>query len=93
MVAVDAQRRREPLDLGPPLLDDAHRADDERGADVAVLALGREHRDRLHRLAQTHVVGEDRADAEIAEQPQPAVAALLEREQVELHRRRGRERA
>ena len=92
VVAVDAQRRREPLELRLPLLDDAHRADDEGGADVAVLALGGEHRDRLHRLAQAHVVGQDRAGAEIAEQPEPAVAALLEREQAELHRRRGRER-
>ena len=40
-----------------------------------------EHRDRLHRLAEPHVVGEDRADPEVAEQAEPAVAALLEREQ------------
>ena len=30
VVQVDAQRRREPLDLGDPLPHDAHRADDER---------------------------------------------------------------
>ncbi len=91
-MAMDAERRREPPELRLPLLDDAHRADDEGRADVAVLALGGEHRDRLHRLAQAHVVGQDRAGSEIAEQPEPAVTALLEREQVELHRRRGRER-
>ena len=82
VVEVDAQRRREPLDLGDPLARDAHRADDERRPERVVaelLALGEEHRDRLHRLAEPHVVGEDRADPEVAEQPQPAVAALLER--------------
>ena len=94
VVEVDAQRRCEARDLGSPLLDDAHRADDERRAEgVApeVLALGRDHRDRLHRLAEAHVVGEDRADPEVAEHPQPAVAALLERKELELHR--GRRRA
>ena len=97
VVEVDAQRRREPLDLGAPLADDAHRADDERRAERVVapplLALGDEHRDRLHRLAEPHVVGQDRADPEVAEQPQPAVAALLEGEEVELHRGGRRQRA
>ena len=79
-----------------PLLDDAHRADDERraeGVPPEVLALGRDHRDRLHRLAEAHVVGEDRADPEVAEHPQPAVAALLERKELELHRGGRRTRA
>ena len=48
-----------------------------------------QHRDRLDGLAEPHVVGEDRADPEVAEEPQPAVAALLEREQ-RLGHRRGR---
>ena len=81
------------MDLGAPLLDHAHRADDERRPErlvARVLPLRRQHRDRLHRLAEAHVVGEDRADAEVAEQPQPAVAALLEREERMRHRgRRG----
>ena len=61
----------EPLDLARPLPGDAHRADDERGAERLVpelLALGGEHRDRLHRLSKTHVVGQDGADAEVAEE-------------------------
>ena len=89
-----AERRREALDLGDPLFDDAHRADDERRPECVraeLLPLGREHRDRLHGLAEAHVVGEDRTDAEIAEHPQPAVAALLEREELMRHRRRRRE--
>ena len=96
VVEVDAQRRREPLDLGAPLANDAHRADDERRTErltASLLALRDEHRDRLHRLAEAHVVGQDRADPEVAEEPQPAVAALLEGEEVELHRGRRRQRA
>ena len=95
VVEVDAQRRREPLDLPRPLPGDAHRADDERGAerlDAELLPLRGEHRDRLDRLAEPHVVGEDRADPEVAEQPQPAVAALLEREERLGHRSRRAER-
>ena len=51
-----------------------------------------EHRDRLHRLPEAHVVGQDRADAEVAQQAQPAVPALLEREERLGHRRRRAER-
>ena len=95
MVQVDAQGRRKPLDLPRPLPRDAHRADDERGAErlgAELLPLRGQHRDRLDRLAEAHVVGEDRADPEVAEEPQPAVAALLEREQWLGHRRRRRKR-
>ena len=91
---VDAQRRRELLDLRSPLLHDAHRTDHEGRAervDAELLPLGDEHRDRLHRLAEAHVVGEDRADAEVAEHPQPTVAAFLERKERERHRGRSRE--
>jgi hypothetical protein len=96
VVEVHAQRRREAGDLGTPLLDDAHRADDERRAQLAaagLLALGGDHRNRLHRLAEAHVVRKDRADAEVPEQPQPAVATLLEREERVRHRRRCRQGA
>ena len=89
-----AKRRSEPLDLMGPLLDDAHRAHDERRAELLhLLPLGRDHRDRLHGLPEAHVVGQNRADAEIAEHPQPAVAALLERKERKGHRRRRRQRA
>ena len=89
VVHVDAERRREPLDLAGPLARDAHRADDERRAErvgAELLPLGGQHRDRLHGLAEPHVVGEDGADPEVAEEPQPAVAALLEREERLRHR-------
>ena len=59
---------------------------------AVLLPLRGEHRDRLHGLAEPHVVGEDGADSEVAEEPQPAVAALLEREQRLRHRRRRAER-
>ena len=91
VVDVDAKGRREALDLSGPLAGDAHRADDQGGAErihAVLLPLGGEHRDRLHRLAEAHVVGEDGADPEVAEQPQPAVTALLEREERLRHRRR-----
>ena len=96
VMEVNPQRGREPLDLGAPLADDAHRADDERRPELLrrrFLALGDEHRDRLHRLPEAHVVGQDPAHPEVAEQPQPAVTALLEREEVELHRGRSGEGA
>ena len=85
---------REAGDLARPLLDDAHRADDERRPDVGtgLLALGHERRDRLHRLPEAHVVGEDPADPQVAEQPEPAVAALLERKEVVTHPGGRRER-
>ena len=95
VVEVHVQRRREALDLVHPLARDAHRADDERRAErtgAVLLALGDDHRDRLHRLPETHVVGEHAADPEVAEQPQPAVARLLERVELVLHRRRRRQR-
>ncbi len=94
VVQVHAERRREPLDLAGPLARDAHRADDEGGAErlgAELLPLGGQHRDRLHGLAEPHVVGEDGADPHVAEQPQPAVAALLEREERLRHRGGGAE--
>ena len=96
VVDVHAQRGREPGDLRGPLLDHAHRADDERRPEhvrAELLPLGGEHRDRLDGLPEAHVVGQDPADAEVAEHPQPAVAALLEREEREAHRGGRRQRA
>ena len=67
VVDVDAQAGREPGDLAPPLLrrrsSGRRRAwGRSRGAPVAP----RRARDRLHRLAEPHVVGEDPADPEVA---------------------------
>src|SRR4029450_1226768 len=83
VMEMNAQRGGEAGDLATPLLRDAHRADDQRGPDVAsVLSLRDERRDRLHRLAEAHVVGEDPAGPEVAGQPEPAVPGLLERQEV-----------
>ena len=94
VVEVDREPGREAGDLAHPLLDDAHRADDERRPDLGagLLALGDERRDRLHGLPEAHVVRQDPARPEVAEQPQPAVAALLEREEVVPHPGGRRER-
>jgi hypothetical protein len=96
VVKVHTQPRREPVHLRDPLPRDAHRAHDQcRPECVApeLLALRLEHRDRLHRLPEPHIVGENRADPEIAEHAQPAVPLLLEREQVVPHPRRRAARA
>ena len=90
---MDAEIGCEPVELARPLPGDAHRRDDERGARRdAVLPFGDEHRDRLHGLPEAHLVGEDPTRAEIPEQPEPPVAALLEREEVVAHARRRRAR-
>ena len=95
MVDMHPQGRCEPLRLARPLPGHAHRADDQgraEGVRSELLPLGCEHRDRLNGLPEAHVVGEDRADAEVAEHPQPAVPALLEREERLGHRGGGPER-
>ena len=96
MVQVHAQRRREPLrspsthclttligqttSVGPsPSPPGSSRSD----ASIAIAWTV---------LPEAHVVGQDPADTEVAEHPQPAVAALLEREQRELHRGGRRQR-
>ena len=55
---------------------------------AVLLSLGGQHGYCLHGLAESHVVGEDRADSEVAEQPEPTVTALLEREEGMRHRPR-----
>ena len=72
VVKMDPEPRREAGDLARPLLRDAHRADDQCRPDVPVvsaLPLGDDRRDRLHGLPEPHVVGEDPAHAQVAEQP------------------------
>ena len=44
---------------------------------LAVLHRAQDHREGLHRLAQTHVVGEDAAEPGPAQEGQPLVAAVL----------------
>ena len=75
------QRRRELVHLAEPVGDDARRGHDERlerlalALDLRVLVLHREEqRERLHGLAETHVVGEDAAAADLVEKPEPVKA-------------------
>ena len=49
---------------------------------------GFEHRQHHHRLAQTHVVGEAAAEAEVAEEPHPAERLALVVAQLAVERRR-----
>ena len=78
------ERRRELVHLAQPVGDHARRRDDERlerlalalGLRVLVLH-GEEQRERLHRLAEPHVVGQDAAGADLVEEPEPVEALLL----------------
>ena len=87
VMQVHAQPRREARDLACPLLCDAHRGDDERRRKRMLDAVTLRHQgcDRLHGLPEAHVVGEDPADPQVAEEAEPPVPALLEAEQVVTH--------
>ena len=80
------ERRRELVELALPVRDDARRRDDERLELLLAVGLrvlldralhGEEQRDRLDRLSETHVVGEDAARADLVEEPEPLEALLL----------------
>ena len=77
------QRRRELLHLAHPVRDHARRGDDERLERLPPLGLrvlclhGEEERERLHGLAEPHVVGEDAARADLVEEPEPVEPLLL----------------
>ena len=85
------ERRRELVHLAQPVGHDARRRDDERlelfalALDLRVLALDREQqRDRLDGLAETHVVGEHAAAADLVQEPEPVEALLLVRTELSL---------
>ena len=85
------ERGRELVHLAQPVGDDARRRDDERlerlalALDLRVLALhGEEQRERLHGLAEPHVVGEDAAGADLVEEPEPVEPLLLVRAELRL---------
>ena len=61
------ERGREAVELDHPVIDERRGAHDERGRRVAGLDAGEHVRDDLERLAQTHVVGEDAAEAQMLE--------------------------
>ncbi len=71
-----AQRRREAVHLAEPVGHDARGGDDERlerlalALDLRVLVLhGEQQGERLDRLAEPHVVGQDAAAADLVEEP------------------------
>ena len=87
------ERRRELVELALPVRDDAGRRDDERlelllAVGLRVLLDGGLHReqerDRLDRLAEAHVVGEDAARADLVEEREPLEALLLVRAELRL---------
>ena len=86
-----AQRRRELVDLAQPVGDHARRRHDERleglalAFDLRVLVLHREkQRQRLHGLAEPHVVGQDAAGPDLVQEPEPLEALLLVRAELRL---------
>ena len=68
------QVRGEPRRLALPVADQRHRAHQQGGPGRAP---GRDERQQLDRLAQAHVVGQDAAEAELAEEGQPGKPAFL----------------
>ena len=86
-----AQRRGEAVHLAQPVGHDARRRHDERleglalALDLRVLGLhGEQQRERLHGLAEAHVVGENAAAADLVEKPEPVKALLLVRPELRL---------
>ena len=82
---------REAGELAAPVADHARRRDDQRRQLGARFALVAEVRDRLQRLAEAHVVGEQAAGGVGAQAREPCDALLLIRAQGRLQPRRGRD--
>ena len=90
VVHVHAQVRGEPRRLALPVADQRHRAHQQ--GRVGAGRLRRDERQQLDRLAQAHVVGQDAAEAELAEEGQPGQPALLVGPQLAGEAGRGRHR-
>src|SRR5205823_4992361 len=71
------QGRREALYLTDPIGDDTGRRDDERADVLFVLFQREQQRERLDRLAETHVVGEHAARPDVVDEPEPREPLLL----------------
>lgn len=70
----DVEIRGEAEGLGRPVVYDACRRDDQKTAVFAGVA---KQRERLQRLTESHVVGEDAAESVVVERGQPTEAFLL----------------
>ena len=89
VVHVHPEVRGEPRRLALPVADQRHRAHQQRGVPPG---LAGDERQQLDGLAQAHVVGQDAAEAELAEEGQPGQPALLVRAQLAGEAGRGRHR-
>ncbi len=70
--------RGEARSLEAPVVDDTRRCHDEERANVRIALNGAtDQGQRLERLAEAHVVGEDPAEAVVLEEREPAVAGTL----------------
>ena len=67
----DRQVGREPVELAAPVPEHGRRADDQRRP-LSTVAPVQQVGDQLHGLAQAHVVGQQRAQAQLAHAHQPA---------------------
>ena len=64
--------------LADPVRDDARRRDDQERAEAGIaLASVADERERLQRLAEPHVVGEDAAEPELPERGEPVEPVAL----------------
>ena len=78
------EARRELVDLALPVRDDGGRRDHEIEL-LLILALGPEQqRDRLNRLTEAHVVGENAAAVQLVKEHEPREAFLLVRTKIGL---------
>ena len=74
----ELQVRHEARGLAPPVADQARRHHQEaREGDPILQIPVRQQGERLHGLAESHVVGKYAAEAAVGERPQPAVAGAL----------------
>ena len=76
VVEVHRQVGSEPPQLASPVAEHRCRAHDQRRR-IRLVGAIQQVGDQLHRLAQTHVVGQQRAQAQPAHAHQPAQSALL----------------
>ena len=87
----ELQVRHEARGLAPPVADQARRHHQEaREGDPILQMPVRQQGERLHGLAEPHVVGKHAAEATLGQRPQPAVAGALVGAQCSAQRGGGR---
>ena len=75
---LDRESWSEPRRLSRPVRRDARRRDDEEGPGLGIALAGvANERERLQRLAEAHVVGEDAAEFEVPERGEPGESVAL----------------